>query len=61
MDLQRIRWFASTGLFWLRIGTIGGHSTESSVSINDDISWLAEVLLASYKGLCGVELVVNVS
>jgi len=54
MDLQRIEWVASTGLIWLRIGTICGHGTEPSVSINDGISWLAEVLLASHEGLCCV-------
>jgi hypothetical protein len=61
MDLQGIGWVASTGLFWLRTGTIGGHGIEPLVSINAGISWLVEVLLASHEELCCVELVVNVS
>jgi hypothetical protein len=58
MDLQGIGCVASTRLFWLRIGSIGGRGIEPSVSINDGISWLAEVLLASHEGLCCVELVI---
>ena len=61
MDCKGIGCVASTGLFWLRIGTIGGRGIEPSVSINDGISWLAEVLLASHEGLCRVELLIYAS
>jgi hypothetical protein len=61
MDPEGIRWVESIGLIWLKIGTNGGHGTEISVSINEGISWLAEVLLASHEGLGCVELGINVS
>ena len=61
MDLQGIGWVASTGLIWLRKGTVGGHRIEPSVSINEGVFWLAELLLAYHEGLCCVELVINVS